>query len=144
VPTPIVACRTAIKALIDGGNLSVDVHDLGLPYGGALPGQVIITQVTGSMGTYGGENYDGTPLKGGNLVVHLQIDVWQDNPAQRDSIADQIIALIDKNRAWFRSNYGIFDLLLVEHHDTADPSEGVQLYRKVLRYSMKIPVTRAP
>jgi hypothetical protein len=142
--TPIVACRTAIKAVIDNASpsLNVDVHDLGLPYGGARSGQVIITQVTGSMTTFGGENYEATK-KGGDLIVHLQVDVWHDNPTQRDILADQIIALLDSSRASLKSSYGIFDLLLVEHHDLPDPSEGVQLYRKVLRYSMKIPVTRA-
>lgn len=140
--TPIVACRTAIKTLIDEGNLDVDVHDKGLPYGGARARQVIITQVTGSLITFGGENY-ASNLKGSNLVVYLQVDVWHDNPDERDLLADQIIALVDANRAWFRSEYGIWDIRLVEHHDLPDPSEGVQLYRKIMRYMMKVPVTRA-
>jgi hypothetical protein len=146
--TPTVACRTAIKVIIDNANLGVDVHDKGLPYGGVRARQVIISQPWGVLQTYGGENY-AAGLKGGDITVQLQIDVWQDSATQRDIVADQILALIDLNRAWLRSTYGIFDLVLLEYHDVltrsmpTDPTEGVLLYRKLLRYSMKIPLTRA-
>jgi hypothetical protein len=146
--TPIVACRTAVKAIIDTANLGVDVHDKGLPYGGIQPGQVIISQVIGLLQTYGGED-ESPGFKGGTETIHLQVDVWQDTPDQRDIIADAIVALMETKRSWLRANYGIFDPLLVEFHDVlvrsepTDPTEGVLLYRKLIRYSMKIPLVRA-
>jgi hypothetical protein len=140
--TPIATARQAFKTILDAASLGVAVERDGLPYGGARDRSIIIQHVTGAIETIGGENYSATE-KGGYTIVHLQLDIWQSNRVTRDTLADQVIALIESKRADFKATHNIQDLLCLELHDLPDPETGSQLYRKVIRYKMRTPLTRA-
>ena len=140
--TPIATARQAFKTILDTASLDVAVERDGLPYGGAQDRSIVIQHVSGALETVGGENWSSTE-KGAWVVVHLQLDIWHSNPVQRDTLADQVLKTIETNRGTFKSAHNIQDLQCLELHDLPDPETGTQLYRKVIRYRMRTPLTRA-
>ena len=133
--------RQAFKTILNAANLGVAVERDGLPYGGATDRSIVIQQVVGSSETFGGENIE-PGLKGEFIEVHLQLDIWEGNRVTRDTLADSVMKLIASKRGELRTTYNIHSLNLVEIHDLPDPESGPEIYRKVLRYKMKTPLTR--
>lgn len=130
-----------MAAVLTAATLGVSIERDGIPYGGATDHSIVIQHVSGLVITDGGQDWSATQ-KGAWVLIDLQLDIWDSNPVSRDSLADKVLKAVEGGRTTFRSTYNMFDLRCVEFHDMADPETGPQLYRKVIRYQMKTPLTR--
>jgi hypothetical protein len=131
--TPRHDARVAFKAVLDGAQLGVTVHER-MPYEGADQRSLVLTIVSGVS----------RPSALGNQVspaecaieehLRIQIDCYHDNQTQAGHLAGKVEQAIIDAAETFAATYDIHDVRKLDDFDVASPDPMVRECRVLLDF----------
>lgn len=131
--TPRQDVRAAFKTILTQANLGVIVYER-MPYEGAEPRSVILTLVSGSNRSPGiGARFSSTQ-RAFEVTHRMQVDVYHDDKAEAEKLADKVEQAIMDRLATLRATYDIHDVRKVVDVDSLPPDPMVKQARIILDF----------
>ena len=129
--SPIASVRSALFDLIDGQYAGYTVYE-NFPNEGVGPKSITLQHVSGSeSGSALGRTVSTTEV-GNDVRVRFQIDVYSDNHADCESVADSILQRILANKVRLKKDRGIEDVVPIVITDVGSSTPGERIYRKLI------------